>query len=131
MIEQGDLRASISHSWDHDAFDLMIWRAAREEGGSYQILFGTDGLMEQRFVSAGEAVDRPSLRLSATMAPVFFRLMGQAADQLGVLPDVVAAQVARLEAENKLLREMLERADRAGLEHRGDLRLLADTLARR
>lgn len=126
MIEQGDLYASITQAWDRDAFDLMIWRRERGVRGSYQILFGDKGLLDEVFIPEGEPAERPSLSLSSAVAPVFFRLMGQAADQMGVLPDVVSAKIAALETEVKLLREMMARTDKGADAHLRDLRRAAD-----
>ena len=125
-IRQGDLSASISRAWARDAFDLYIWRSTRAAPrGSFVYLLGEGGLIEERFVPENEPAPRPTLTISAAMAPIFFRLMGEAADQIGVLPDVVATKVASLETEVKLLREMLERVDKGADAHVQDLRRAA------
>ena len=124
-LDQGDLHASISLAFDRDAYDLFIWRRSRGEKGAYVIQFGKDGLLEEEFVPENEPAPRASLSVTTLMAPIFFRLMGEAADAIGVLPDVVSAQIARLETEVKLLREMLDRADKSADAHVHDLRRAA------
>lgn len=127
-LEDQGYVVTLNHAWDYDTYDLMIWQRTPE--GAFQIVFGENGTMDRVKVEDGE-MRRPTLRIGGHLAPLFFRLFGEAADQMGVLPDVVSAQIATLKAENSLLREMLERADRAGLEHRGDLRMLTDHIVRK
>lgn len=130
MVDEGDIAVTLRPSENLDAFDLNIWRRMRHlDGspvhGSAHFQFGADGRVEEVFVKDGAVPERPTLRISRMIAPLFFRMCGMAADQLGVLPDVVAAQVARLEAENKHLREIIERTDRHTDDHIKDLRAFA------
>lgn len=131
FAQHGNLRVSVHTPWNYDGYEVNIWETLPGSRGSAHYEFGAEGVIEKVFVKENEEPARPSLFVSAMLAPPFFRIMAMAADDLGVLPDAVATQIAKLEAENALLREMLERADRAALEHRGDLRTLADLAMRR
>lgn len=124
-VDDEALSVSVTRAWHRDVFEIYIWERKPGERGAHIHHFGEGGKIEKVFVPEGEAVDRPSLEVSAHIAPAFFRLMGMAADQLGVLPDVVAAQTAKLEAEVRLLREMLDRTDKSSGDHISDIRLMA------
>jgi hypothetical protein len=132
-VQQGDLEVAISHAWDRDAYD--VWAFRRDVPGKrvFLLLFGSDmgygPKMEELELQEREPFPRPSLRINGMLAPAFFRAMGMAADQLGVLPDAVSAKIATLETEDRLLREMLERSDRFALTHTEDLRRTVHLLA--